>query len=43
MAIRYRDEILDPIVRSFAGAVGDDFILMQGNAWPHTTRATIEY
>jgi hypothetical protein len=33
--IRYRDEILAPIVRPYAGANGDDFILMDGNATPH--------
>ncbi len=30
-AVRYRDEVLQPIVRPFAGA-GPDFILMQDNA-----------
>ena len=35
IGIRYRDEILHPIVRSFAGAVGDDFILMDHNARLH--------
>lgn len=33
-ALRYRDEILDPIWRSFAGAAGNNFILMQDNARP---------
>ena len=32
--LRYRDEIQDPIVRHFAGAIGDNFILMQDNAPP---------
>uniref|UniRef100_A0A673VJ75 Tc1-like transposase DDE domain-containing protein n=1 Tax=Salmo trutta TaxID=8032 RepID=A0A673VJ75_SALTR len=34
-AIRYRDEILRPLVRPYAGAVGPGFILMQDNARPH--------
>ena len=35
-ALRYLDEILDPIVRPFAGAIGNNLILMQDNARPHT-------
>ena len=34
-AIRYRDEILRPIVRPYAGAVGPGFFLMHYNARPH--------
>uniref|UniRef100_A0A8C7R2V7 Transposase Tc1-like domain-containing protein n=1 Tax=Oncorhynchus mykiss TaxID=8022 RepID=A0A8C7R2V7_ONCMY len=34
-AIRYRDEILRPPVRPYAGAVGSGFLLMQDNARPH--------
>ena len=34
-AIRYRDEILRPLVRQYAGAVGSGFLLMQDNARPH--------
>ena len=34
-ANRYRDEILHPVVRLFAGAVGPDFVLMDDNARPH--------
>ncbi|CAJ0963082.1 unnamed protein product [Ranitomeya imitator] len=34
-AIRYRDEILRPLVRPYAGAVGPRFLLMQDNARPH--------
>ena len=34
-AVRYRDEILDPIVRPYAGAIGPQFILMDDNARPH--------
>ena len=33
--VRYRDEILHPIMRPFAGAIGDDFILIDDNARPH--------
>ncbi|CDQ57597.1 unnamed protein product [Oncorhynchus mykiss] len=33
-AIRYRDEILRPLVRPYAGAVGPGFLLMQDNARP---------
>ncbi len=33
--VRYRDEILDPYVCPYAGAIGNDFILMDGNARPH--------
>ena len=33
-ALRYRDDILAPNVRPFAGAVGDNFILMQDNSRP---------
>lgn len=34
-ALRYRDEILRPIVRPFAGAVGPGFLLMHDNARYH--------
>ncbi|GBM63790.1 hypothetical protein AVEN_72210-1 [Araneus ventricosus] len=33
--VRYRDEILDPYVRPYAGAIGNDFILMDDNVRPH--------
>lgn len=33
-AVRYIQEILEPIVRPYAGAVGDNFILMHDNARP---------
>lgn len=42
-AVRYRDEILHPIVRPFAGAVGAGFILVQDNARPHTARLSMQY
>ena len=35
-AVRYRNEVLGPIVRPFAGAIGDAFISMQDNARAHT-------
>ena len=35
---RYRDEILEPYVKPYAGAVGQDFILMDDNARPHRAR-----
>ena len=41
--IRYRDEILAPIVRFYAGAIGDDFILMDDNATPHRARIVNGY
>lgn len=41
--IRYRDEILEPVVRPFAGAVGDGFIFMQDNARPHTARVSMNF
>uniref|UniRef100_A0A3B4CC07 Uncharacterized protein n=1 Tax=Pygocentrus nattereri TaxID=42514 RepID=A0A3B4CC07_PYGNA len=34
-AIRYRDEILRPLVRPYAGVVGPGFLLMQDNARHH--------
>ena len=43
IAVRYRDEILDPIVRPFAGAIGNKFILMQDNTRPPTARLPMEY
>ena len=30
-AIRYRDEILEPMVRPYVGAVGPGFLLMHDN------------
>jgi transposase len=43
IGIRYRDEILAPIVRLYAGAIGDDLILMDDNARPHRARIVNEY
>ena len=31
----YRDDILDAYVRSYAGAIGDVFLLQDDNARPH--------
>lgn len=42
-AIRYRDEILEPIVRPYAGAVGPGFLLMHDNARPHVARVCRQY
>ena len=41
--VRYCDEILDAFVRPYAGAVGQDFVLMDDNARPHRTRVVTEY
>ncbi|GFY16541.1 transposable element Tcb2 transposase [Trichonephila clavipes] len=40
--LRYRDEILDPYVRPYAAAIGNDFILMDDNARPHRARIVEE-
>ena len=40
--LRYRDEILHPVVRPFAGTVGDDFILMDDNARPHRSHVVTD-
>ena len=37
-AVRYWNEILRPIVRPYAGAVGPRFLLVQDNAHPHVAR-----
>ncbi|GFW58448.1 transposable element Tcb2 transposase [Trichonephila clavipes] len=41
--LRYRDKILDPYVRPYAAAIGNDFILMDDNARPHRARIVEEY
>ena len=42
-ALRYRDEILDPIVRPFLGAMGDNARLVQDNARPDTAYVIQNY
>ena len=42
-AARYRDEILHPIVRPFAGTVGPECVLMDDNARPHRARVVDDY
>ena len=46
-AVRYRDEVLEPIVRPYACAIGDTFIdtfiLMQDNARAHTARLSMTF
>ncbi|GBN62770.1 hypothetical protein AVEN_104874-1 [Araneus ventricosus] len=39
----YRGDILDPIVRPYAGAVGDSFILQDDNARPYRARLVENY
>ena len=41
--LRYCNEILDQFVRSYAGAIGPDFILMDDNACPHCAHVTDAY
>ncbi len=41
--IRYWDEILGPIVRPYAGAVGPGFLLVHDNARPHVTRVCRQF
>ncbi|GFV51627.1 uncharacterized protein TNCV_3210731 [Trichonephila clavipes] len=41
--VRYRDEILDPYVCPYDGAIGNDFILMDGNARTHRAVAALSY
>ena len=42
-AIRYRDEILRPIVRPYAGTVGPGFFLMHDNARPHVAEVCQQF
>ena len=42
-ALRYVNEILDFYVRPYAGAVGENFILMDDNARAHRARITDQY
>ncbi|GBM53828.1 hypothetical protein AVEN_24104-1 [Araneus ventricosus] len=41
--VRYRDEILDPYVSPYAGAIGNVFILMDDNARPHRSVIVEDY
>ncbi|GBM13381.1 hypothetical protein AVEN_159794-1 [Araneus ventricosus] len=42
-AVRYRDEILHPLVRTFIAAMGTDAIFMDDNARPHSARLVRSY
>ncbi|KAI4873226.1 hypothetical protein NFI96_028181 [Prochilodus magdalenae] len=42
-AIRYQDEILGPVVRPDAGAVGPGFLLVHNNAGPHAARVCRQF
>ena len=42
-ALRYVNEILDVYVRPYAGAVSENFILMDDNARAHRARITDQY
>lgn len=41
--VRYREEVLEPYVRLFRGAVGPDFLLMDDNARPHRALLVDEF
>ncbi|GFY00958.1 transposable element Tcb1 transposase [Trichonephila clavipes] len=42
-AVRYRNEILKPIVKLYAAAVGPTFVLMDDNARPHRADIVDDY
>ncbi|GBM21275.1 hypothetical protein AVEN_149863-1 [Araneus ventricosus] len=42
-AVRYRDEILHPLVRPFIAAIGTDAIFMDDRARPHRARSVRSY
>ena len=42
-SVRYRVEILHPIVRPYAGACGPGLIMMEDNARPHRARVVDQY
>ncbi|GFU83876.1 transposable element Tcb1 transposase [Trichonephila clavipes] len=42
-AVRYRDEVLEPIVRLYAAAVDPTFVLMDDNARPHRADIVDDY
>lgn len=41
--IRYQDEILKPIVRPYAGAVGPGFLLVHDNARPYVAKVCRQF
>ncbi|GFW66029.1 transposable element Tcb2 transposase [Trichonephila clavipes] len=41
--VRYRNKILDPYIHLYAGAIGNDFLLMYDNARPHRAVIVEEY
>ncbi|GFX03338.1 transposable element Tcb1 transposase [Trichonephila clavipes] len=43
MAVRYRDEVLEPIVRLYTAAAGPTFVLMDDNARPHRADIIDDY
>ncbi|GFW21277.1 transposable element Tcb2 transposase [Trichonephila clavipes] len=43
MAARYRDEVLEPIVKLYAAAVGPSFVLMHDTARPHIPDIVDDY
>ncbi|KAI4896781.1 hypothetical protein NFI96_020094, partial [Prochilodus magdalenae] len=42
-AIRHRDEILGPVIRPYAGAVGPGFLLVHNSARPHVARVCRQF
>ncbi len=42
-AIRYRDEILGPNIRPYAGAEGPEFPLVHDNTRPHVARVCKQF
>lgn len=42
-ALRYRDEIVDPIVRPYLGAMGNNSVFVQDNARCHTAHVVRDY
>ena len=42
-AVRYRDEVLRPIVLPYVGAVGEGFIFQDDNARPHRGRVVQQF
>ncbi|GFV50077.1 transposable element Tcb1 transposase [Trichonephila clavipes] len=41
--VRYRDEVLEPIVRLYAAAFGPTFVLMDDNTRPHRANTVDDY